>query len=57
MRGLQHGLQCDQRLASHDWRARKMQVITRGRFTHPGWHFQRTVISLVVEAAPADRIS
>jgi hypothetical protein len=33
------------------------QVITGGRFKHPGRHFQRSVISLVVEAAPTHAMS
>jgi hypothetical protein len=32
-------------------------MITRGRFKHPCRHFQRPVISLVVEAAPKDGMS
>jgi hypothetical protein len=53
-RPLQHRLQFDQRLAVDEGRGCQTQVITRGRFKHPSRHFQRSIIALVVEAAPTD---
>jgi hypothetical protein len=32
-------------------------VITRGRFKHPGRHFQRSIVALVVHTAPTHAVS
>jgi hypothetical protein len=32
-------------------------VITGGRFKHPYWHFHRSVIALILNAAPTERMS
>ena len=53
----QHGFQFDQRLTVHEWRGCQMQVITGGRFKHPCRHFHRSVIALILNAAPTDRMS
>jgi hypothetical protein len=41
-----------QRLTVDEGRVAQLQVITRGWFKHPGWHFQRPSNSLVIEATP-----